>query len=333
VSRLSNTPGRDGTKFLGFIEVPLCLYFALAHDALAQDSGYVYKPKQQQVQNDEQFTSPNCNKAKALDELLGEKVVFVTQTKRFQRFGYQSYHWLNNRSASVPYDALAGKVGTIVEIQPRSQKELNFRHIVIKLDSDESVTTEALDDQISDITLLSDIQEGRRRWIGKTLWYQSKYIRPATDAEVIDSKTVLKYQPIKIADVMVGANLSGSIDFVIQFNNGQEGLADVKLSASNTSPKFLETLRRLERKECGFDSKFLLEDPRLTHKWAPTIWSAIERDEVLVGMTIDQVIMAWGRPNEINSTETKGTLQSQWVYGERRYVYIDQTGKVTAIQQ
>jgi hypothetical protein len=23
VSRLSNTPGRDGTKFLGFIEVPL----------------------------------------------------------------------------------------------------------------------------------------------------------------------------------------------------------------------------------------------------------------------------------------------------------------------
>jgi hypothetical protein len=27
VSRLSNTPGRDGTKFLGFIEVPFCRDF------------------------------------------------------------------------------------------------------------------------------------------------------------------------------------------------------------------------------------------------------------------------------------------------------------------
>jgi hypothetical protein len=310
-----------------------CLCCSLVYDASAQDSGYVYKPKQQPVQNDEQFTSPNCNKAKSLDELLGEKVVFVAKTKRFQRFGYQSYHWLNNRSASVPYDALAGKVGTIVEIQPRSQKELNFRRVVIKLDSDESVTTEALDDQISDVTLLSDIEEGRRRWIGKTLWHQSKYLRPATDTEISDWKTALKYQPVKVAGVMVGADTSGSVDFVIQFANGQEGLADVKLSASNTSPKFLETLRKLGRKECSFDSKFLLEDPRLTRKWDPVIWNAIERDEVLVGMTTDQVIMAWGRPKEINSTETKGTLQSQWVYGERRYVYVNETGKVTAIQQ
>src|SRR6266704_1135399 len=316
-----------------YITTAVYLSVLLAHGAGAQDTGYVYKPKQQPVVNDDSFRSPHCNQPKTLDQLLGEKVVFVAKAKKFHRYGYSSFHWTSTRSASVPYDALVGKVGTVTEIQPRSTSALNFRRVIIRLDeSGESVITNALDDSISDVTLLADIEEGRKRWVGKTLWYKSKYLRPSTDAEIQEWREVRKFQPVTVAAVMVGADLRGAIDFVLQFRDGQEGLAGVNLSASNTDPKFIETLKKLGRKECSFDAYFFTEDPRLTHKWPADVWAAIENDQVLVGMTVDQVILTWGEPESVNNARTGMSDSSQWVYGENRYVYVDGSGKVTAIQ-
>lgn len=306
----------------------------LTQGAGAQDTGYIYKPKQPPVANDDSFRSSNCNQPKTLDQLLGEKVVFVAETKRLQRYGYSSFHWPENRSASVPYDALVGKVGTVTEIQSRPKGALNFRSVIIKLESsDQSVMTNALNDRISDVTLLTDIEEGRKRWVGKTLWYKSKYLRPSSDAEAAEWKKVRKFQPVTVLNVMVGAGHAGAIDFVLQFKDGQEGLAGVNLSASNTDPAFLETLKKLGKKECSFDAMFFTEDPRLTRKWPADIWSAIENGQVLVGMTVDQVVLAWGEPKTVNSHESGESYSSQWVYGERGYVYFDGSGKVTAIQQ
>lgn len=300
----------------------------------AQDAGYVYTPKQQVVANDDSFRSPNCNQPKTLDQLLGEKVVFVAETKRLQRYGYQSFHWVQNSSASVPYEALVGKVGTVTEIQPRPTGALNFRRVIIKLESsDQAVMTNALNDRIPDVTLLTDIEEGRKRWVGKTLWYKSKYVRPSTDAEPLEWRLVKKFQPATILNVMVGAGQAGAIDFVLQFKDGQEGLAAVTLSASNTAPEFLETLKRLGKKECSLDAMFFTEDPRLTRKWHADVWSAIENGQILVGMTVDQVILAWGEPKSVNNTKNEMLNLSQWVYSGNRYLYIDGSGKVTTIQQ
>jgi hypothetical protein len=325
-----------------YITIALYISVLLAHGVCAQDTEYVYKPKQQPVANDDSFRSLNCNQPKTLDQLLGEKVVFVAKTKMLQEYGYSTFHWTNNRSESVPYEALVGKTGTVTEIQPRRtgapknalERFLDSRRVIINLEStDQLVITRAVDDSISDVTLLSDIEEGRKRWVGKTLWYASKYLRPSTDAEVLEWKKVKNFQPVTVVAVMVGADHQGAIDFVLRFRDGREGLAGVTLSASNTSPAFLETLKRLGRKECSFDTAFLTEDPRLTHKWPANIWAAIENDRVLVGMTVDQVIFAWGEPNSVNNTRTGMSSSSQLVYDNKRYVYIDGRGKVAAIQQ
>lgn len=317
-----------------YITTAVYLSILLAHGVGAQETEYVYKPKQQPVVNDDSFRSSNCNQPKTLDQLLGEKVVFVAETKRLQAYGYSSFHWTQNRSASVPYEALVGKVGTVTEIQPRPTGALNFRRVIIKLESsDQSVMTNALNDRISDVTLLTDIQDGRKRWVGKTLWYKSKYLRPSTDAEVLEWRKIRKFQPVTVLNVMVGAGHTGAIDFVLQFKDGQEGLAGVTLSASNTDPEFLKTLKMLGKKECSFDAMFFTEDPRLEHKWSADIWAAIENGQVLVGMTVDQVILAWGEPKNVNNTQTGVSDLSQWVYSEDRYVYIGSSGKVTAVQQ
>lgn len=54
---------------------------------------------------------------------------------------------------------------------------------------------------------------------------------------------------------------------------------------------------------------------------------------VLVGMTADQVLAAWGKPTDVNRTTTAVGSSEQWVYGDldASYVYLD-NGVVTTIQ-
>lgn len=57
------------------------------------------------------------------------------------------------------------------------------------------------------------------------------------------------------------------------------------------------------------------------------------RHPPVIGMTMQQAVeSAWGRPEHSNTTETARGVRSQWVYGNRRYLYFD-NDTLTAIQQ
>lgn len=57
----------------------------------------------------------------------------------------------------------------------------------------------------------------------------------------------------------------------------------------------------------------------------------IRSHKIRLGMTPEQVTLAWGRPQDINRTTTLGGTREQWVYGLKTYVYF-QDGVVTAVQ-
>ena len=57
------------------------------------------------------------------------------------------------------------------------------------------------------------------------------------------------------------------------------------------------------------------------------------KSEPTIGMTKDEVKNStWGKPNDINITETVYGVSEQWVYSRDRYIYLDD-GIVTAIQK
>lgn len=65
------------------------------------------------------------------------------------------------------------------------------------------------------------------------------------------------------------------------------------------------------------------------------IEQAIQRGQVIVGMTAAQAARAWGQPGRVNTTVTASGTREQWVYGSgrqgRQYIYVDD-GVVTAAQ-
>jgi len=57
----------------------------------------------------------------------------------------------------------------------------------------------------------------------------------------------------------------------------------------------------------------------------------IIEEKIRIGMTKDMCRASWGGPDEINKTTTVYGTTEQWVYGYS-YVYFDEKGKITAIQ-
>ncbi len=66
--------------------------------------------------------------------------------------------------------------------------------------------------------------------------------------------------------------------------------------------------------------------------WEKSACEAIAKRQIHVGMTSEQVRLAWGRPEHINTTTTASHEHEQWVYGAGQYVYFED-GIYTSLQQ
>lgn len=64
----------------------------------------------------------------------------------------------------------------------------------------------------------------------------------------------------------------------------------------------------------------------------PRFRAAVRAHAVRIGMTDDEAELAWGTPETVNTTEYQGRYTEQWVYGNGRYLYLE-NGIVWAIQR
>jgi hypothetical protein len=65
-------------------------------------------------------------------------------------------------------------------------------------------------------------------------------------------------------------------------------------------------------------------------EWDMDICQTIDQKKVSIGMTAEQVTLAWGKPEKINTTITANIHREQWVYGEE-YLYV-QDGVLHSMQ-
>lgn len=65
--------------------------------------------------------------------------------------------------------------------------------------------------------------------------------------------------------------------------------------------------------------------------WSKDDCEIIANGKVRIGMTQEQVVVAWGRPEDINKTVYSFGVHEQWVYGIGSYLYFED-GILTTIQ-
>lgn len=275
--------------------------------------------------------SVNCNKHIPFDSMVGEKVVFRPLPAGRRGDGYIGYHFEEERSFSIPYKDIVGKVATVEHIRPRNSKD-DFQDVRLRLDeSGRVVIGRAWDGELSYVTVLSDILMARAKWIGKTLWHLNGPVRRNQEEEDGTEIEHFRFQPVKIIDIVAGS--IDEVDFVVENQASGRFLVGIRFSASNVAGALRDIYIRSEYEFCTFDDQFSVKDPRLAHKWPAHIWSSIERGVVKLGMTSEQALMAWGKPIEVNETKTAARYTAQWIYGSGRYLYFNGRNRIVALQQ
>lgn len=167
-----------------------------------------------------------------------------------------------------------------------------------------------------DSSICSNSRKDPACLIGKTFWVKDPY-----------RSGVGRFTKVRVENAAPDDINPDLTQLTIKLPSGESRIVDVATdNYSSTGLKY---------KFFRLDENFFDFDPKEKYKWPALVWKAIESGDVFIGMTREQVIMSWGAPLDINSTETADTYMSQYVYdrfGDRAYVYL-RNGKVTAIQE
>ncbi|KOP84086.1 hypothetical protein LIS82_22385 [Cytobacillus solani] len=169
---------------------------------------------------------------------------------------------------------------------------------------------------------------------------------------VKDSKSITYQTPSKEKKELVGKERIWlrNPDF---YENNKGEIVDLKnlqeaiLISSEKNPE-LSTLNikiKIEDKyftyqyvdETFIEASYITKNPFNTFKFSDTMWNLIKNEKVQTGMTMEQVLLSWGYPDDVNSYDSDYIALEQWVYGDildgaAIYLYFD-NGIVTSWQE
>lgn len=247
-----------------------------------------------------------------IQDWVGQRFIFLPQTKKIQSYGYQSF------DPKLSYDDWVGKIVTVTEVSSDILPKITF-----KTDDGKLITATAYGETIEDIAPLRDLEYARTNWLGKTLWLRGSELVTYDDAtDQYGSVELKRFSPVKVQDVVAGWYNNTPIRFILKTDDGKVGFLDVNVSGTN--------IASMLRKYDHFTDEFFEVDPRKLYQWPTNVWEAVENRKVFIGMTVEQAKMSWGSPQEINRTTTERGAEEQWIY-EDNYIYVS-GGKITAVQ-
>lgn len=105
-------------------------------------------------------------------------------------------------------------------------------------------------------------------------------------------------------------------------------------SSRNVLEERVKTIRSLKSGDCTPPEKWVRNRLQKNPEWPDVIIAATTCNRVGIGMTREQAIAGWGRPQDINRSTYSFGVHEQWVYGkygERGYLYFED-GILTAMQ-
>lgn len=226
----------------------------------------------------------------------GQRFIFLSCPRPLEHGTYDDF------SGALQRKNYAGRVGKVVTVSDFSGRV----HVEIEMeDTGEHLRARTLPkkESIKGLLLVEDLEKARQQWVGQTLW--CRQLRLSTydeQADRLGTMAIKKYAPLKVVEINPGWDEEKPLRFVLQTSDGKKGFLDVNLSGTNVPPE----IRYLNH----FDESFLTEAPKTKHKWAASIWSAIENNRVVSGMTQEQVRLSWGEPEKI----TRTAAGEQWTF-------------------
>lgn len=149
---------------------------------------------------------------------------------------------------------------------------------------------------------------------GKMLYNFGKRLFQDKNDKLIWLDNITRFEMDSISINYISDDIQ-DIDIILKYDSGY-----VKLSSN---------IDTFSGKISYIDKHFIIGDP---NKKYPGIknWQLIKKGKVKLGMSKQEATLSWGKPKDINRTQTYNGTHEQWVYDDG-YLYFE-NGKLTAIQ-
>lgn len=310
---------------------------ALCIFASAADSQFV-RPEQ----SDEQASTGPCDLHFPSNVPVrcwqGLQIFVLPQTIMLRSYGYQTFDGGTGEYGHASYNDLAGKTLTVTRVEPVADildgTMKNYRLTVREDKTGAEYTTRTVnigrtpdDAMVSNVVLLRDLVEARSRYVGKTYWIALKQLPKLGMSDVYGGDgfvDFMKFSPVTITDVLASTEDDKPVRIVVKNGGGEEGYFDIAASPTNRTAIG-------EVGDAALEGCLDFANPKLSHKWSPKVWEAIQHARVFAGMSEDMARMSWGKPISVNRTIAAGRVHEQWVYESNSYLYFDD-GVLSAIQ-
>lgn len=194
-------------------------------------------------------TTDDLFPTRPVSEWVGERFIFLQQTKGFHKYGYTSVRTTKDRLGSeLAYHQFVGKTAKVTKLVHSSLKvdyELWDMELVVE-DTGKKVYADVSSGVVENIALVADIENARALYMDKTLWTKetvNTYNEATGEESYLD--TPLGYFPVRVVDVVAGFDTEKPIRFIVRIPSGKEGYLDVHMSDTNIA----ESLRKYDKFE------------------------------------------------------------------------------------
>lgn len=271
------------------------------------------------VTTQETRTTTNVSSIKAAKDCdfptaQGKEFVFRKQSPSLQKYGYQSWKRAPDISGNkLNYKNYVGRYGK-VKTDTVSGK-YKSKWFVALTDTCEAIYTSARarngQKPIGDLEKFTGIYftesiKKAKSLIGKDIWTKVPFgVKKArvlftSDPNVSYPKgNIEKLRVINIDSTAYGHTF-GAIPFylVVKTESGKEGLIP-------------------------YSSKHFYESNPINSSWKGTVVDLIKSQKIQRGMTSEQALLSWGKPQKNNKSVGSYGVHEQWVYGNGQYLYFE----------
>jgi len=188
----------------------------------------------------------------------GERFIFLPIEKKWQDFGYGGdfYDVDGKKLRRLNYNEYVGRIAKVTSV------DLEKKQVKLKIEDNSKIlilTYSGDNACMIFLALASDIDNARKKWLGKTLLYNTAlYPKTYKDRNGLKGHVpVNKNTPLKIIDIVSGWNNTCPVRFIFKTPSGYEAFVDVSLSGTNSCGNPYGQLKRH-----GLDQYFSVKLPK-----------------------------------------------------------------------
>ncbi|GEM_PF-1249217 len=172
---------------------------------------------------------------------------------------------------------------------------------------------------IPELVFYKDLLEARKLYDGQKVWLRQDYFFTWGKGFRKERYPAKKFDQMEVIGVEI-APLSSNRSLLVKLRStkGFPGFFEINLTAVNRNPPYL-----------GLEEFCYLKEPRELFKISSHIWKKIQAEQVLLGMRVEEVLLAIGDPMKDDGLSPTRTMVFQ-VEGEL-FEYVFYKGKLDQI--